>query len=119
MLIEHILGTKGALLYADFGLLSAVVASVYATVKVTVVKATGRAPTGKGWRWADAALELMQNLPGAINKGVVAAGHAPLLPHPDVVAAEARADRAEAVSNARSPLRRPTLPGVPPPHVEE
>ena len=119
MLIEHIFGVKGALIYGDFDLIGAVVASIYAGVKVMVTRATGKVPDSKGWRWADAGLEFTKNLPGLVSKGFVAAGRAPLFQHPDVVAAEARADRAEAVFNAQSPLRNPTLPGVPPPHVEE
>lgn len=121
MIVDAVLGTKGAILYADTDVVLATLAIVYATFKVNYQNRMGVPLDGKAWRWVDVLLETAKNLPGAVNKALIASGRAPLLPHPGVVAAEARADAAEARAEARTTmlvppatvLRADTLPGVP------
>ena len=50
--------------------------SLYATVKVTYQRVTGRAAKGRVWTVLDVLVELLPNLPGALNR-LVRAGGAP------------------------------------------
>lgn len=128
MIVDAVLGTKGAILYADADVVLATLAIVYATFKINYQARMGVPLDGKVWRWVDVVLETAKNFPGAVNKALVASGRSPILPHPDVVAAEARADAAEAqvatqgrasMLVAPAPVRRiDTLPGVTPPPAE-
>lgn len=125
MIVDRLLGPQGAIYYADADVILATLAIVYASFKINYQTRMGAPLDGKVWRWVDVLLETAKNIPGAINKGMVASGRAPILPHPDVVAAEARADAAEERALARTTmlvppavLRTPTLPGVTPPPSE-
>ena len=84
----HELHVYAALVYMNVDVAGILVAGIYAFVKGTVTKATGHVPKGKAWRWIDAAMEMSKNIPGFVNKAMVASGRAPFLQHPDVESAD-------------------------------
>ena len=126
MIVDAVLGTRGTVILADVGFCGSVAVAFYGAFKVSYARRMGRVLDNKVTRWLDVFVDIFANAPGTINKALVAAGRGPILPHPDVVAAEARADAAEERAAARTTmavppvvLRTPTLPGVtPPPDAE-
>lgn len=127
MIVDAVLGQRGAVILLDVGFVGSCLVTFYGMVKMAYQRRMGRVLDTPVTRWLDIGADVFSNALGAVNKAFVAAGRAPILPHPDVVAAEARADAAEAqvatqgrASMLVAPLRVPTLPGVPTvPHTGE
>lgn len=126
MIVDAVIGQRGAVILLDVGFVGSCLVTVYGAVKVAYARRMGKPLDTPVTRWLDIGVDTFANVVGAFNKFRVARGMEPILPHPDVVAAEARADAAEAAaSNARAsmlvapaPLRVDTLPGVTPPPTE-
>lgn len=129
MIVDAVVGVKGTVILADIGFVGSVAVTLYGAFKVSYQRVMGVVLNTRVTRWVDVFVDMFANAPGTINKALIASGRAPLLPHPAVVAAEARAEAAEsqvAVAEERAaarttmlvppaPMRTPTLPGVTPP----
>lgn len=121
MIVDAVVGQRVTVILADIGFVGSVLVTVYGAFKVSYQRRMGRVLDTRVSRWVDVFVDMFGNAPGTINKALIASGRAPLLPHPGVVAAEARADAAEARAEARTTmlvppatvLRVDTLPGVP------
>lgn len=132
MIVSALIGRTGSDILLDVGFVGSVLVTGYGMVKVAYARRMGKPLDTPVTRWLDIGVDVFANAIGALNKYRVARGQDPLLPHPGVVAAEARAEAAESqVADAEERaaartttlvppvvLRTPTLPGVTPPPSE-